>query len=251
MNNSKRHSVIRFAVLLTCLCTFSARAEIRVSDDWAQNHLSITEQGRLPLEKDELKRMGIAANAMVVERNAVVQKPWSNYQQDQYFMLFVDGVKYYMQGAMFMNKTRPGEVCSVVEDKAPDGSDYHCHEGQRFKKSCHMLFMDSDFKDAGFYSIKVNEPYEYYCNAMPALGVASKQNNEFLVTVQYFPIDRKAASKVADVGSGWKRMTVLLRVKALDGKIQIEQDDACLKNPNSIETIPDARKALKQCRAKQ
>jgi hypothetical protein len=251
MNNTKPSLFGGLALLWACLCVPAAQAEIRLSNDWPRFHLSIEAQHRLPLEKDENRRMHMTADAMVAARNAIVhENSMLGKHYDQYFMLFVDGVKYYMQGAMFMARSRPDEVCTPLLDKAPDGSDYHCKEGQRLRPSCHLLFMDSDFQDAGFYTVKVDEPYEYFCNAMPALGIADKQRNELLLTVQYFPIDSKAASKVAEVGSGWKRMTVLLRVKAVDGKIQVEQDDTCLKNPNSIETIPDARKALQRCAAR-
>jgi len=38
-------------------------------------------------------------------------------------------------------------------------------------------------------------------------------------------------------------------VKAVNGQVELEQDDRCLCLPNTIETIPDARKALKTCAA--
>ena len=68
------------------------------------------------------------------------------------------------------------------------------------------------------------------------------------VTFQYFPTDRKVASKISEVGSGWIRMTSLFRLKEENGRILVEQDDACLGNSNRIETIPEARKLLKQCK---
>lgn len=124
---------------------------------------------------------------------------------------------------------------------------YQCKEGQRYKDSAHLLFMDSNFKDAGVYKIKIDTPYDVFVNAMPALGIANKARNELLVTVQYFAIDDKGAHSIAEVGEGWKRMTVLLRLKAVDGKIEAEQDDSCLGNPNHYETIAQARSALKIC----
>ena len=56
------------------------------------------------------------------------------------------------------------------------------------------------------------------------------------------------ASKISEVGSGWTRMTSLFRLKEDNGRILVEQDDLCLGNPNQIETIPEARKLLKQCK---
>lgn len=67
--------------------------------------------------------------------------------------------------------------------------------------------------------------------------------------MQYLFIDGKHATKVSAIGSGWKRMTVLLRLDAGQERIRIEQHDRCLGNPNRIDTVPDARRALKRCEA--
>lgn len=247
--------MLKFCKLVTffaAMCAVqAAQAEIRISDDWPQNHLSMHEQLHLLLEKDELKRIHNEADAMTLARNARTEAHLSKSDPsfsieahyDRSFMLFVDGVKYYMRGAMFMSKTRPDEKCTPVGDVL----DYRCEQGQRYKESGHLLFMDSNFHDAGVYKIKIDTPYDVFVNAMPALGVANKVRNELLVTVQYFAIDSKGAHSISEVGEGWKRMTVLLRLKAVGGKIQVEQDDSCLGNPNNFETIPDARKTVKQC----
>lgn len=234
----------RVLAVLAVLCAIpTARAEIRISDDWPQTHLSMHDQLHLPLDKDELKRMGNEADAMCAERNAITDPKWGKPDYNQYFMLFVDGVKYYMQGAMFMSKSRPDEVCTPIKRALA----YRCEEGQRSFSSAHLLFMDSNFQNAGVYKIKIDTPYDVFVNAMPALGIANKARNELLVTVQYFAIDAKGAHSIADVGKGWKRMTVLLKLKAVDGKIEVQQDDSCLGNPNNYEAIPDARKALARC----
>ena len=73
-------------------------------------------------------------------------------------------------------------------------------------------------------------------------------DNLLLTTLQYFPIDRRHAGTVAEVGQGWSRMTVLLRLtRNEDGQVSIEQDDVCLGNPNRVETIAEARRKLKKC----
>ena len=82
---------------------------------------------------------------------------------------------------------------------------------------------------------------------MSAIGAANKTNNELLVTMQYFLIGGESAKEISEIGSGWFRMTSLFRVKAVNGKIEVEQDDACLGNPNRIDNIPEARKTLRQC----
>lgn len=243
--------MLKFCRLLTFLAAMcavqAAQAEIRISDDWPQNHLSMHEQLHLPLEKDELQRIHNEADSMCAARNAWMSKEDPSSKEAHYdrsFMLFVDGVKYYMRGAMFMSKSRPDERCTPVGDVLA----YRCQEGQRYKDSAHLLFMDSNFQDAGVYKIKIDTPYDVFVNAMSALGVANKARNELLLTVQYFAIDGKGAHTISEVGEGWKRMTVLLRLKAVKGKIEVGQDDSCLGNPNNYETISDARKALKRCR---
>ncbi len=55
---------------------------------------------------------------------------------------------------------------------------------------------------------------------------------------------------MSEIGADWKRMTVALRLKAEGGRVLIEQDDRCLGNPNTIDTVADARRRLKQCAQK-
>ncbi len=81
------------------------------------------------------------------------------------------------------------------------------------------------------------------------MGVADKSNNELLITMQYFLTDGGGAKKVSELGSNWLRMTSLIRVKAKNGKIEVEQDDACLGNPNKVDTVGLARKLLQRCKA--
>ena len=161
-------------------------------------------------------------------------------------VLMVDGLKYYIKPAMFMAKSKPDEICTPTGDVLA----YQCKEGQRFAKGCHLLFFDSKGKWVGWSTLQINEKKSpHYCNAMPAMGVFNKDKNELLITSQYFLIDSSGAKKIADVGSGWFRMTSLIRVTDNHGKIEIEQDDACLGNPNQLDTISKARKQLQRCAA--
>lgn len=234
------------AMLLFCAMAMSnaVHAEVRISSDWGSGFLP---DGRLiPKDQDEGAKMEATAAAAAASRNASSGSR-GEAELGLGYKLHIDGTKFYLQPARFMIKSRPDEVCTPARfDKAPT---YQCEEGQRDTVGCHLIFIDANFTEAGFHSIKINEPYLHFCNAVPAVGVASKDRNELLVTVQYFPVDRKAASKVSEIGSGWNRMTVLLRVKAVNGKIVVEQDDTCLGNPNKIDTVPDARKALARCSA--
>lgn len=218
-------------------------AEIHISSDWGTGFLP---DGRLiPKDQDEGAKMEAAATITAKFRTATPSGARGRAEFGLGYKLFIDGVKFYLQPARFMIKSRPNEVCTPASyNKAPT---YQCKEGQRYTVGCHLIFVDANFAEAGFHSIKIDEPYPVFCNAVPAVGVGSKEQNELLVTVQYFPVDRKAASKISEIGSGWSRMTVLLRVKAMHGKVVVEQDNACLGNPNKIESIPDARKTLIRC----
>lgn len=263
-------NLYKFFLTIAMMCIFStAKAEIHLSTDWLPppSCIKVGPQPSSPTEqsdwlgalqrgerkpwfecpKGEMGKMRIAADAMCVARNSSTDKIVGQPHYNQYFMLYADGAKYYMQGAMFMSKTSPNERCTPVDKDLV----YLCEQGQRFKESAHLLFMDSNFQDAGVYKVKINTPYDVFVNAMLALGIANKTRNELLLTVQYFAIDGKGAHTISEVGDGWKRMTVLLRLKAVDGKIEVEQDDSCLGNPNNYETIPNARKALMQCVAKK
>jgi hypothetical protein len=159
-------------------------------------------------------------------------------------VLMSDGLKYYIQPAMFMAKRKPDEVCTPTGDVL----DYQCKEGQRYAAGCHLLFFDSQGKWVGSNTLQIKEKKsQHFCNNMPAMGVFNKDKNEILVTSQYFLIDSGGAKKIADVGAGWFRMTTLIRVKNNHGKIEIEQDASCLGNPNQLDTIAKARKQLQRC----
>jgi len=245
MNNTtdlKRKLKSSFAVTLVVmasLCQMTAHATVRLSNDWRP------ETGVTGVEL-ELELLHSARIAAAKKLTSVVNPPYDKALFGSAFRLYIDEATYYIEGAMFVPKNRTDEVCTAL-----GGHDYKCKEGQNFSYRSHLLFFNANFDHVGTYRFKINEPAEYFVNAMPAMGVYDKARNELLVTVQYFPIGQKAASKVSEVGSGWKRMTILFRVKAVDGKIEVEQDDTCLKNPNGIESIPDAKKALKACAVSQ
>lgn len=159
--------------------------------------------------------------------------------------VMIDNVKYYVKPAQFMAKSRPDEICTPTEKVL----DYQCKEGQRLTSGCHLLFFNSQKEWVGMYTIHINQKEPpYYCNAVLGMGAADKSKNEMLVTSQYFLLNGGGARKVSELGSSWIRMTSLLRIKAVNGRIEVEQDDSCLGNPNRLEAIADARKVLKSPR---
>jgi hypothetical protein len=144
-----------------------------------------------------------------------------------------------------MPRSRPDEVCTPAD--YVNTPTYKCQEGQRYTVAANLFIFNDKFEEVGYHLIKIAEPWPLYVNTVLSVGTGDKKRNEVLVTVQYFPVDRKAANKISAIGSGWLRMTVLLRVKAESGKVLIEQDDSCLGNPNKFGSIPDARRRLKEC----
>lgn len=249
------------AAAFLALIASTAYAEIRLSRDWERSpsciggpktagELAAVQQGRRSpgvCPPDEVEKLDAAVKRLASSLNAVPPGDVGQARFDLGFQLHLNDLLFYVKPAMFMAVDKPGEVCTPVYLNGPP--QYMCREGQRHTNSCHLLFLTKDFEPAGVLRLRIDEPYRYYCNAMPALGTGDKSRNELLVTMQYFAIDDKAASKAGDIGSGWKRMTVLVRVKEVNGKIVAEQDDSCLHNPNSIDTVPDARKALNRCRS--
>lgn len=195
--------------------------------------------------KGEVDKVDETARRSAAARNAAPPGSRGDAGLGLGYKLYIDDKKYYLQPASFMSKQHAGDVCTPPDyAKAPT---YRCVEGQRYRKGCHVFIFDESFEEVGFHTIEIKESALYFCNAVPAVGVGDKTRNEVLMTVQYFFIDGTPAAQISEIGSGWKRMTVALRLKAEGGKVLIEQDDRCLGNPNRIETVPDARRRLARC----
>ena len=227
--------------------TTPVQAEIRLDGNWPRE---IRPDGTwVPDKEKETWLMEDGAEKWARELSAIQGVDGNDrlryFDSDLGFRLFVNDNKYYIKPAMFVARSKPGEICTPTPFK--NAPTYRCDEGQTLATSCHVFFFNERVQRAGHHVVAINEKYTYFCNAMPALGVGDKANNLVLVTVQYFNTERKPASKVAEVGSSWNRMTVAFRIKAVDGRIKVEQDDSCLGNPNRIEAIPEARKRLKAC----
>lgn len=257
MKNTRRIlNALSCALLLT---TLPVAADIRLTmGPWENappcpnkprnmDEVAEIQQGRQPrpvCPKDESEKLDDAALAETRTLAATssrfsIDNPGLGYQ------LYFGDRKYYLQPMRFMAKDRPDEVCKPTDAKG--SLNYRCEEGQTYKHSCHLMFFNTDYELVGIHRILTNEPFPVWCNAVLAVGVHDRKRNELLVTFQYFPTDRKVASKISEVGGGWVQMTSLFRLKEADSKVMVEQDDSCLKNPNRIETIPEARKTLKQC----
>jgi hypothetical protein len=193
-------------------------------------------------EPISLKEM---ADSAIKDINAA---PTREPTYDAGFRLVIDATSYYVKPSMFMAKSRLDEVCHPTDEVLA----YTCKEGQRFLKGCHLMFFDAQGKMIGRFTMNVNEKqYPHYCNAMPAMGVANKDKNELLVTMQYFLTDGEGTKKISNLGSDWLRITSLIRLNVINGKLEVAQDDACLGNPNQLDTIAKARKQLQRCAVNQ
>lgn len=245
------------------LAPLLAFADVRFSSDWntartctgsARNMAEVAEiqQGLRPRPVCTVTESGHAAQATAqsaMARSAAIdiRKPTQrDFEQFLGFKLQLDGQPHYFEPVGFMTPGRPDEVCTPSPFKGQPT--YRCNEGQRHTVDCHVLIFNERFEEVGYQRIAVNEPYLFYCNAVPAVGVGDASRNVVLATIQYFPIDEHHASNLGEVGQGWRRMTVALRLtRQDDGRVRIEQDDRCLGNPNRIDTIPDAKRLLRQC----
>jgi hypothetical protein len=271
MNNTKkpaspkrRDPLIAWLVMAVIGCyPLWAHAEIKLSSDWNEAYtctgsprtnaeMAEMQQGLRPrpvCTKTEYDKLVEASAQSAITRSAALDRTGENprgFGHASGFKLQLNGQLHYLKPMRFMTKSRPNEVCTPSDYRSQPT--YRCNEGQRYIMDCHLFVYNERYEEVGYHRIGVNEPYQFYCNAVPAIGVADSANNLLLATVQYFPIDRKHASKISEVGSGWSRMTVALRLKPQeDGRVLIEQEDRCLGNPNRIETIPDARRKLKKC----
>jgi hypothetical protein len=112
---------------------------------------------------------------------------------------------------------------------------------------CSVFVTDANFTHLSQWDIKLPEAGgRTWCNGIDGIGRVKGQD-ALLVPVSYYLTDARLAKKIENIGDGWRHITVLLRLKQVDGKVVIEQDDRCLGNPNRYPDIPSARKALQKC----
>jgi hypothetical protein len=149
--------------------------------------------------------------------------------------------RYLLTPIKFMWAEKKDEVCTPIKNS------YKCKQGQAYTNTCFLAVAeDGPYpKLDRFYEVVINEPRPLFCNEISAVGIYDGRKNKFLVTVRYFSLPQGAAS------SKKATMTVLFEAKKMTDKdgtsLVLIQDDACLGNPNRIDTISEARKALAAC----
>jgi hypothetical protein len=163
------------------------------------------------------------------------------------YLIRLDSVRFFLHPVIFLARKTPNEVCTP--DRTKNAPRYFCIEGQRRTNQAHIFVLNMQYQQVGYHQLKLNLPYEYFANAIVAVGTGHKARNEIIAIVQHFPIDRKVASQASEIGSGWTRTAILLRAKQDNDQIIFEQADSCLGNPNTIDNILEARKRLKVCQS--
>lgn len=116
---------------------------------------------------------------------------------------------------------------------------------------CVLYVNDKDLNTVA--SLKVSLPennFGTWCNGVQGIGSAGKSRDGVLIALTYYLTGTPPAKSRAEIGQGWRYMTVLVRFAETDGKLTLTQDDSCLGNPNPYKDIPSARKALARCEGK-
>lgn len=217
-------------------------AAVQLSTDWQARYMA--DGTRVPDDQHETSLLERAV-AKAAKARTALSANFLSFEESLSFKLFIDGKLYYLAPVRFMAKSRPDEQCHPAKDKGK--LLYMCDEGQRQTQDCHLLIFNAKFEEAGYLRLPINEMRSTFCNAIPAVGAGRKERNELLVTTQYFFIDAAPAKNASDIGSGWKRMTSLVKIHEEEGRVVMEQDSSCLLNPNSIDSVPEARRRLATC----
>lgn len=159
----------------------------------------------------------------------------------------LDGAEYVLISSYFMAKTHPNEVCTPAKNYR----EYTCQEGQPDVNGCHLMFFNAKGQSVGFHTMQIKERFPTSCSIVRAVGVANKADNTLLVTMGYsMPYEQPREQRIKELRLNSYEMTSLFKVKAVNGKIEVEQDDTCLGNPNKIDNIAFARTALDVCKDK-
>jgi hypothetical protein len=229
---------------------FGASAEIKLLQDWGKPY---PDGSLLPTAYSDKETALFKSAQWLSIRQRIATPLDSNGKSTQMnfpsgFRMHFDQDLYYFGPVGFMHKSRPEEVCT--EQDWTNRPTYRCIEGQRYTRACHIGIYDRHFHEVAWHKIRINRDFPLFCNSVVAVGRLDAMHNEVLAVVQYFRVDDDAgiATSRSQIGSGWHRMTVRLKLKRIaEGRIDIQQDDTCLGNPNSTEEIAEARQLVRRC----
>lgn len=225
------------ASCLLCLCSTLAHADINIDDHFPWD------EGQ-PKNSAQIRHASPIQDA--VRRDLVAE----GYRPDdlrmglesQGFRMIWAGQTYFIAGAHYMSKTQWTQIHESVRNKVkntptlPGGG------------ICALFVYDKDLNPLARHNILFKEAGgRVYCNGANALA-RIKGEDALLFNVMYYLVDEPKSKTIASIGEGWRRMTVLLRLRHDGAKVRIEQDDTCLGNPNPYGHIESARVALAACK---
>jgi hypothetical protein len=222
---------------------------------WAELHITIKKFARsfsdVEMEKGKYVNPHVGGDRVFFEQD--LQRLGDNYGalgasevniSDGYLLNFgkpADFDRYLLTPIRFMEAQKKGESCTPIK------SIYRCKQGQAYTNTCFLTVAeDGPYPKLAdnMYRIYINESKPLFCNEVGAVGLYDSKKNQFLVTINYFPVPQKDGVKNS------LSMTVLFEVQKMRSEINLIQDDTCLGNPNNYDTIAKARAALKKCQVK-
>jgi hypothetical protein len=235
MKSTKRFNLMLASALACSLAILPSMAFAEVSLD--RNYPWTTEQVGFELR-------GAHYFEAALNRDQVAQgfEAKSFYETINFFRMQWTNRTFYIAGAQYPSKEQTAAVRKEVATKvslppvAGGGI-------------CSLFIYDENLKQSAKHDIKLVEANGHtWCNGVRALARVKGQD-ALLFSLSYYLTDKPMAKKAQDIGDGWRYMTVLLKLSEKDGKVVIEQDDACLGNPNQFKEVSAARKALSACQA--
>jgi hypothetical protein len=162
-------------------------------------------------------------------------------------LLIHNGRKYYSHINQFVDKMKPSVTCDPNNKENPTLS--YCDWISTRYLTCHLYIFDENIDLANTQILDITRSEMLIkgnprCTSLKAMSVAKEIPDAMLITLGYTD-----SAEPADPHNEPPEFvtTVLLRFSEENGKLKIEQDDACLGNPNHYNTIAKAREALRLC----
>lgn len=227
----------KFWIVCAALCLFAShtKAEIRLDDNfpWTEEQVGF-------------RFAGVNYFAAAIDRDQVAQGLQSEkfYATLHFFRMLWDERTFYVAGVQYSSKEQ-----NAARDAALARGK---HSGPIAGGGiCAFFVYDANLKQLAKHDIKLNEANgSTWCNGVRGL-TRVKGQDAVLYSLSYYLTGKPLAKRPEDIGKGWRYMTVLLRLREQDGKVLVEQDDSCLKNPNLYGDLATARKALSGCAVPQ
>ena len=164
-----------------------------------------------------------------------------SYGTINFFRMLWGNRTFYVAGVQYTSREQAAEIHRSTVAGEPDA------KTMAGGGVCTLFIYDENLKQATKHDVKLNEANGHtWCNGARALARVKGQD-ALLFSISYYLTDKPLARQAKDIGDGWRYMTVLLKIREQDGKVIIEQDDACLGNPNQLKDLASARRALAAC----